>query len=421
MTDPYFNLQSLSSDFQTAYDAVMYGSRLSSNDCVQKNAVAFGQQVKQASPNDYLNTLVPEEHGYHNQFSYTRFRLEVSENLPSSTSESSGGAEASGAVGNIFTSPPKHTPVTTLDFEELCQEETSEASVKSKKADSGGESEIKIVQVRSIASEEGSHFVNNSHQDSNIQTGPIIQSDNLESEFVRRSLTKKSAIRRQHIHKDKKTHKCKVCDKYFIQKSGLLLHRRIHTGEKLFECEQCNRCFTQKGNLIAHRRTHTGEKPFECEQCNKCFSQKGNLITHRLTHTVEKSNECKQCGMYFVRKHALQTHQRIHTGEKYYTCNQCDKIFAQKRYLATHQQTHTDVKPHKCGQCDHRFSLKSYLKMHQRTHTNLKPFKCKQCDKGFSRKTYLAMHQRNHMRKLGSALNLECFEKELPNHSFRIV
>ena len=142
MTNPYFNLQSLSSDFQTAYEAVIYGSRLSSNDCIQKKVTAFGQRVKQTSPYNYLKTSVPDEHGYHNQFSCSRFRLEASENFPSSTSESSDGAEASGATGKCLTSPPKHMPITTLDSEELCQDKTSEVSVNSEKADNGSVSSM---------------------------------------------------------------------------------------------------------------------------------------------------------------------------------------------------------------------------------------------------------------------------------------
>ena len=399
MTAPYFNLQDLLSDFQTAYNAVMYGSRLSSNDCVQKNAIAFGQQVKQTSPNHYLNTSVPDEHGYHNQFSQSRFKREGMETLPSSTSASSDGEKASGAAVKFFTSPPKHRPITILDSEKRCQGKASEVSVRPEKANNGSESEIEIVQVWSMTNEEGSHFVNNSQQYSNIQTSPIIQADNLGNGFVRRCFTKKNATRRQRIHKGEKPHKCKECNKYFAQRSSLFLHKRIHTGEKFFQCEQCNRSFTQKGNLLSHRRTHTGEKPFQCKQCNRSFSQRGNMLAHHRTHAAEKSNECKQCGMCFARKHALKTHQRIHTGEKLYRCSQCDKIFAKKRYLTTHQHIHTDEKPYKCRQCDNRFSRKCYLMRHQRIHTDLKPYKYKQCDKGFSRKSYPTTHQLIHADK----------------------
>ena len=268
MTDPYFNLQDLTSDFNTAYDAVMFGSRLSSNDCVQKNAIAFGQQVKQTAPNDYLNTSVPDDHGYHNQFSYPRFRVEGSKNLPSSISASSDGAEASGAAGKLFTSPPKHMPITSLDSEELCQDEASELSVNPEKANGGSESEIKIAQVWIVATEEGPHLVNNSHRYSNIQTSPIIQADNLANEFVRSCLTQNNTMtRRQYIHKGEKLHKCKDCDKGFTQKGNLRVHQRIHSGEKPYKCSGCDRGFAQKAALKAHQRTHSGEKPYKCKDC----------------------------------------------------------------------------------------------------------------------------------------------------------
>ena len=468
MTDPYFNLQSLSSDFQTAYDAVMYGSRLSSNDCVQKKAVAFGQQVKQTSPNDYLNTSVPDEHEYHNQFSYFRFRLEVSENLPSSTSESSDGAEASGAVGNIFTSPPKHTPITTLDFAELCQDETSEVSVKSKKADSS-ESEIKFVQVGSMATEEGSHFANNSHQYSNIQTSPIIQADNLANEFARSCFTQNNAVTGcQGIHKGEKPYKCKDCDKGFAKKCNLKTHQRIHSGEKPYKCSDCGRGFSQQATLEshlrihsgekpykckecdrgfaqrtalkAHLRIHTGERPYKCKNCDKCFVQSGGLLIHQRTHLGKKPYECKLCLKSFAQRVDLEKHQRIHTGEKPFQCEQCNRRFTQKSHLKSHRRTHTPEKPHeckqcgmcfakkhvlrthqhihkgeklyKCNQCDKLFARQRYLKAHEHIHTDVKPYKCGQCDKCFTMRRYLIIHQRVHAGK--SLMGASSATKSLP-------
>ena len=316
MTDPYFNLPGLPSEFQTAYEAVIYGSRLSSTDCAPKNAIAFGQQVKQYSPNDYLKTSVPDEYGYPNQFSYSRFRVEASENLPPSTSQSSDGGEASGAAGNFFTSPPNHTPITILDSEELRQDVASEVSVKPEKANSGGESEIKIVQVWSMAIEEGSHIVNNSHQNSNIQTSPIIQADNLTNESARK-------------------------------------------------------CCTQNNAKIGYQRIHSGEKPYKCQQCVKSSVQKFDLNTHQRIHTAEKSHECKQCGKRFEKKCSLKTHQRVHTGQMVYSCALCDKVFSRRYYLREHQRIHTGFRPFVCCQCDKRFTRKSHLKVHQRVHQRI--------------------------------------------------
>ena len=344
MTDPYFNLPGLPSEFQTAYEPVMYGSRLSLNDCLPKNAIAFGQQVKQTSPNDYLKTPVPDEHGYPNQFSYSRFRVETSGNLPPSTSESSDGGEASGAAGHFFTSPPDHMPITILDSEEPRQGEASDVSVKPEKANSSSESEIKIVQVWSMAVEEGSHFVNNSHQNSNIQTSPIIQADNLANEFARRCCT---------------------------QNDDKIRFQRIHSGEKPYKCKDCDKCFAQTGDLLVHRRKHTGNRPYQCQRCVKSFVQKCDLNVHQRIHMAEKSHECKECGKRFEKKRSLQTHQRVHSGQMVYSCPLCDEVFARRFYLRQHQRIHTGIRPFVCCQCDKSYTRKSHLKVHQRVHQGI--------------------------------------------------
>ncbi|MBO9497292.1 hypothetical protein J7438_24875 [Thalassotalea sp. G20_0] len=79
--------------------------------------------------------------------------------------------------------------ITILDSKEICLDEPFELSVRPEtfqKADSGTASEIKIVRVWSMAGEDGSHSVDNSHQYPNVmeQISPIIQADNLGSKSV---------------------------------------------------------------------------------------------------------------------------------------------------------------------------------------------------------------------------------------------
>ena len=59
MAGPDFNVQSFHSNFNKVYEAVMSDNGSSSNDCAQKQAIAFGQQVKKTVPNDHLNNTIP--------------------------------------------------------------------------------------------------------------------------------------------------------------------------------------------------------------------------------------------------------------------------------------------------------------------------------------------------------------------------
>ena len=238
-------------------------------------------------------------------------RVEVSESLPSSISESPDGAQASGAAGKFFTSPPKQMPITILDSKERCQDEASEVSVNREKAGISSESEIKIAQVWSMVTEKGSHFVNNSH--SNLQTIPIIQADNLGNEFVRRCVKQKNAMTR-----------CQP----------------IHQGNKPYSCCQCGKRFAQKSYLNRHLYTHTDVKPYKCWQCDKRFARQHYLTRHQIIHTGLKPYKCKQCDQHFARKYYLKLHQIIHTKQKPYKCKECNKRFALKRYLAAHQNVH---------------------------------------------------------------------------------
>ena len=149
MADPDFNLQSLHSNFQKAYEAIMSDSGSFSNDSRQKQAIAFGQQVKKALPNDHLKSSIScDEVTFHNPLCDSRF---------------------------------KKVPVTVIYSQEPHLGELPDLPVKAKlqSPQSSNQSEIKIVQVWNMAVEKDSNSVDNSHQYSNLmeQVSQIIPVD----------------------------------------------------------------------------------------------------------------------------------------------------------------------------------------------------------------------------------------------------
>ena len=128
----------------------MSGSGSSSNDSGKKQAIAFGQQVKQTVPKDHLNNSIPCDEGRcHNP---------------------------------LYDSRCKKVPVTVIYSQEPHLGEPPDLPVKAKlqSPQSCNQSEIKIVQVWSMAIEKGSNSVDNSHQYSNPmeQVSQIIPVDN---------------------------------------------------------------------------------------------------------------------------------------------------------------------------------------------------------------------------------------------------
>ena len=122
----------------------------SSNDCAQKQTKAFGQRVKRAVSYEHLNNSIPCDEGtFHNPFCDSRF---------------------------------KKVPVTVIYSQGPHPGEPPDLPVKAQlhSPRSGNQSEIKIVQVCSMAVEKDSKSVDNSHQHSNLleQVGQIMPADN---------------------------------------------------------------------------------------------------------------------------------------------------------------------------------------------------------------------------------------------------
>ena len=116
----------------------MSDSGASSNDCAQKQALAFGQRVKQTVPNDHFNSSISyDEVTFHNPLCDSRF---------------------------------KKVPVTVIYSQEPHLGKPPDLPVKARlqSPQVSNQSEIKIVQLWSTAVERDSNSIDNSHQHSNL-------------------------------------------------------------------------------------------------------------------------------------------------------------------------------------------------------------------------------------------------------------
>ena len=144
----------------------MSGSGSSSNDCAQKQALAFGQRVKQTVPNGHFNNSISyDEVTFHNPLCDSRF---------------------------------KKVPVTVIYSQGPHLGEPPDLPVKApwQSPQSGHQSEIKIVQVWSMAVDKDSNSVDNSHQHSNLmeQASQIMPADNSSNNDVSQTVQTQESL-----------------------------------------------------------------------------------------------------------------------------------------------------------------------------------------------------------------------------------
>ena len=204
----------------------------------------------------------------------------------------------------------------------------------------------------------------------------------------------------------KRSFKCDICDRKFVNAGNLKRHARVHTGERPFPCDECKKTFAYKHSLKEHKRIHTGERPFPCDVCKSTFISASGLEKHKRIHSGKRPFPCDECEKAFTQKSNLKKHKRVHTGEHPFSCDVCKKTFTQKKTLTAHKKTHTGEHPFLCDICGCECGSSSNLKRHAMVHTSERPFQCSVCMKSFGRADTL----RDHMKTHGDEYPFKCTE-----------
>lgn len=179
-------------------------------------------------------------------------------------------------------------------------------------------------------------------------------------------------------HDDAKLHKCKYCEKKFVQITHLVVHEKSHTGACVHQCCECGIDFMNDDLLKEHKKIH--EQPI-VEEDQKvpiaCNTQQSAINT--------RTKFCEVCEKYFRSSFNLRMHNyKAHGGAPV-------PVVKQEMKLKRHNYT-VPVKPFKCSKCPETFLLHTQLVMHIKKHDENKPFKCSICPKSFKKDKYLRCH-----------------------------
>jgi len=197
---------------------------------------------------------------------------------------------------------------------------------------------------------------------------------------------------------------CDICGKVFKNSSRMKTHRKIHAGLRPFQCQECGKAFTERPSLRKHIRIKH-PKPdeeiiFSCKVCEKIYTSKQGLVNHELSHSKENPYLCNSCGREFYNLSILRKHELTHNPENPFPCDVCGKHFKLQVYLNKHMKLHTeekvnsDERPHSCDECGNTYKNKGDLTIHKRKHTGDKPYSCELCQKTFYSSSQLSRHKR---------------------------
>lgn len=188
---------------------------------------------------------------------------------------------------------------------------------------------------------------------------------------------------------------------------------RIHNGEKPFDCKLCGKFFTEKSSVKRHlRKMHFNQYNKKCTVCGIISKTREEHRDHLVTHKL-KVYSCQVCHKDFIDSRALKVHtfnahssitQSMNLRE--YRCQQCDKQFFSTKGLKNHLKTHKiDFKMFSCKICKKLFITEQGLTAHMRDHVANKEH-CEICNKQFSSEAYAAFHRKQHiLEKLNAIMS----------------
>lgn len=202
-------------------------------------------------------------------------------------------------------------------------------------------------------------------------------------------------------HDDAKLHKCKYCEKKFIQITHLVVHEKSHTGACVYQCYECGIGFANEELLSEHKKNygHMNEiveeieesaekeaykKANFCQICNKLFRSNVSFRLHNYkSHGAPPALSVKQM-IKIKPNHALV---------KPYKCSKCPESFILHTQLVMHMKKHDENRPYKCKICFKKFKVDKNLKSHvDSVHLKKKKYICKTCGCGFVYRHFLVAH-----------------------------
>ncbi|XP_064116209.1 zinc finger protein 91-like [Macrobrachium nipponense] len=149
------------------------------------------------------------------------------------------------------------------------------------------------------------------------------------------TISYEAAMKRRQILKERRLHKCAVCNKLFNRKSNLARHVLCHKDSNVLNCNYCSSTFKSKQLLESHMLIHGREPANQPDSHRKTANENephGYLGTQDVSNSEDpsvqgdvihiksllskKSLSCSICGMKFHFQHHLENHLIIHKLKK---------------------------------------------------------------------------------------------------------